>query len=332
MRKRPAPDDRLRLDPRVHDLSVTVISILQRGELPYVPATSIPLGFMTDYSTAHHLVDCGEENRHNSQHGGGSGHVMFLRIENLVEPVSRGDLVSSLDPDYPPICYACDDDARRQGGIVLWCHKRQGNGSAGGGCLGEAGCLQPLRSLLEGSRIRHLVSPAQLRHPRSRPRPGRTGSSVRTTASMSRPMGQFTYESWLKGLQAGRTFITNGPALFLNLDGQPPGGAIESPNGSPRTASGQITWQSHYPLNLVELVYNGGGHADGATRRDETRVGSGPSTSGSSPMAGSRHAPSGKPVTASGSRSMHTRVPSVSVHGSPRRHRARFRSVLCPLD
>ena len=69
--------------------------------------------------------------------------------------------------------------------------------------------------------------------------------------------GAFTYESWLKGLQAGRTFITNGPALFLNLDGQPPGGAIESPNGSPRTASGRITWQSHYPLSLVELVYNG---------------------------------------------------------------------------
>ena len=68
---------------------------------------------------------------------------------------------------------------------------------------------------------------------------------------------EFTYENWLKGLRAGRTFITNGPALFLNLDGQPPGGAIESPNGSPPTASGQITWQSHYPLNLVELVCNG---------------------------------------------------------------------------
>ena len=69
--------------------------------------------------------------------------------------------------------------------------------------------------------------------------------------------GDFTYESWLKGLQAGRTFITNGPALFLNLDGESPGGAIESSNGSPRTASGQITWQSHYPLSLVELVCNG---------------------------------------------------------------------------
>ena len=90
------PDDRLRLDPQVHDLSVTVISILQRGEIPYA-SNKYPLGFMTDYSTAHHLVDCGEENRHNSPYGGGSGHVMFLHINNLVEPVSRGNLVSDFD-------------------------------------------------------------------------------------------------------------------------------------------------------------------------------------------------------------------------------------------
>ena len=61
----------------------------------------------------------------------------------------------------------------------------------------------------------------------------------------------------MKGLQAGRTFITNGPALFLNLDGQAPGSTIESPNGQPRTVSGQIRWGSHYPLTRVELVQNG---------------------------------------------------------------------------
>ena len=58
-------------------------------------------------------------------------------------------------------------------------------------------------------------------------------------------------------MQAGRTFITNGPALFLNLDGEHPGSTIESPNGRFRTVSGQIIWQSHYPLNSVELVHNG---------------------------------------------------------------------------
>ncbi|HIE72620.1 MAG TPA: hypothetical protein EYP98_22040, partial [Planctomycetes bacterium] len=56
--------DRLRLDPHVHDLSVTVVSILQRRALPYA-SNKYPVGFMTDYSTAHHVVDSGEESRHN---------------------------------------------------------------------------------------------------------------------------------------------------------------------------------------------------------------------------------------------------------------------------
>ena len=41
------PDERLHLDPRVHDLSVTVISILQRQQIPYA-SNQYPVGFMTD--------------------------------------------------------------------------------------------------------------------------------------------------------------------------------------------------------------------------------------------------------------------------------------------
>ncbi len=248
------PDDRLRLDPRVHDLSVTVISILQRGELPYA-SNKYPLGFMTDYSTAHHLVDCGEENRHNSQFGGGSGHVMFLRIENLVEPVSRGDLVSHLDPDYPPICYACDD-ARRQGGLVLWCHNGRGMEAPVAAALGKLDAFNlfdPSWKDLEYDIWYRLLNCGI-------PLPASTGTDwfIRSNNRVYvQTDGEFTYEDWLKGLQAGRTFITNGPALFLNLDGESPGGVLESPNGCPRTASGRITWQSHYPLSRVELVYNG---------------------------------------------------------------------------
>ena len=62
-----------------------------------------------EFSTAHHVGDIGEENRHNKHSGEfGYGHVMFLRIRNLVEPVSRGMLVDNLDPDYPPLCFAYD--------------------------------------------------------------------------------------------------------------------------------------------------------------------------------------------------------------------------------
>ena len=119
------PDQRLRLDPRVHDLHVTVVSVLQRRDLPYA-INKYPVGLLTDFTSAHHVVDCGEENRHNKGAWDiGYGHVIFLRLVEPVLPVSRGLLVDDGDPDYPPLCYACDE-ARRQGGLAIWCHNGVG--------------------------------------------------------------------------------------------------------------------------------------------------------------------------------------------------------------
>ena len=39
--------------------------------------------------------------------------------------------------------------------------------------------------------------------------------------------------------------------------GKPPAALSNRRMGTPRTVSGQIAWQSHYPLNHVELVHNG---------------------------------------------------------------------------
>ena len=62
---------------------------------------------------------------------------MFLHINNLVEPVSRGNLVSDFDPDYPPICYACDD-AETTGRYCVVVPQWKGHGSAGGGGARES--------------------------------------------------------------------------------------------------------------------------------------------------------------------------------------------------
>ena len=97
---------RLRLDPQVHDLHVTVVSILERGDLPYA-VNRYPVGLLNDFACAHHVVDCGEECRHNREPWTiGYGHVLFLRLQQPVLPVSRGLLVDAADPDYPPLCYA----------------------------------------------------------------------------------------------------------------------------------------------------------------------------------------------------------------------------------
>ena len=243
------PEERLRLEPEVNDLSTTAISILQRGQIPYA-SNKFPIGFMIDFSTDHRQVDCGEESRHNSGHGG-YGHVMLLNLRNLVEPASRGDLVSAFDPDYPPLCHACDD-ARTQGGIVIWCHNGRGLEApvaAGLGKLDAFNLFDPCWKDVEYDIWYRLLN-CGIRLPAS------TGSDW-YVCSNNRVYVQtedsFTYSSWLEGLRAGRTFITNGPALWLEVEGEGPGAQIAVSD----RASVVVKWRSHYPLDRIEVVHDG---------------------------------------------------------------------------
>jgi len=249
------PDERLRLDPHVHDLNVTVISILQRREIPYA-SNKYPIGFMTDYSTAHHLVDCGEENRHNHRRGGMAyGHVMFLRLRNQVDPVSRGDLVSDFDPDYPPLCYACDD-AKRQGSVVLWCHNGIGMEAPVAAALGKLDAFNLFDPYWADPEydIWYRLLNCGMSLPISTGTDWFICSNNRVYVQTEQ---EFTYNNWLEGLQEGKTFITNGPALFLKIDGMMPGTRLPSTNGKPRQLAVEVSWSSHYPIDRIEIVQNG---------------------------------------------------------------------------
>lgn len=65
----------------------------------------------------------------------------------------------------------------------------------------------------------------------------------------------FSYDGWMRGLDAGRSFVTTGPMLFAEFDGGPP--------GTSRTAALPLTMRVHgtvasaRPLNRIEIVRNG---------------------------------------------------------------------------
>ena len=67
--------------------------------------------------------------------------------------------------------------------------------------------------------------------------------------------GDFTYEKWLEGLQAGRSFVTTGPLLEATLREQLPGTKflIERPADLPL----KVTLHSEQPLSFGELIVNG---------------------------------------------------------------------------
>ncbi len=203
------PLDRLRLDPRVEDLPVLVVSVLRRRDLPYA-SNAFPIG-RHSFSTDAHVIDIGEESRHNMEPWlMGLGHIMLLNIRELVEPVSRGVLVDDTNPDYPPLVDACDT-ARAQGGLVLWCHNGNGMEAPIAAMLGRLDGLNLFDPYWMDPEydLWYALLNCGIRLPASTGSDWFVCSSNRVYVSLGASEA-FSYANWLAGLAAGRTLITNG--------------------------------------------------------------------------------------------------------------------------
>ena len=75
--------------------------------------------------------------------------------------------------------------------------------------------------------------------------------------------GPFTFENWLKGVHAGRTFVTTGPLLEFSINDQDIGSEIVLPKDGEVTIKGEALFQSRGfdhlsdELMALELVENG---------------------------------------------------------------------------
>jgi hypothetical protein len=66
----------------------------------------------------------------------------------------------------------------------------------------------------------------------------------------------FHYNHWLAALKAGRSFVTTGPLLLAEVDGQKPGHIFQGPaRGGMRGVSGVV--HSLAPLDRIEIIVNG---------------------------------------------------------------------------
>jgi len=65
--------------------------------------------------------------------------------------------------------------------------------------------------------------------------------------------GKFTYDTWIAGLRAGRTFVSNGPLLEFRVNGKEPGASIET-SGILRVSATAV---SRLPFERLQIVYNG---------------------------------------------------------------------------
>jgi hypothetical protein len=66
----------------------------------------------------------------------------------------------------------------------------------------------------------------------------------------------FSYEAWLRGLKAGRSFVTTGPFLEATAAGELPGAELDFEQGDAPIEL-QMELRSEQPLSYGEVVYNG---------------------------------------------------------------------------
>jgi len=248
-------DEYLRQIPAADGLRVMFISYLERDmdDLTYI-TNKYPIGDLPKLSATGVLFSNGEEHRHNLKaYGEGYGHVMFLNIKDLVKPVSLGPGITGGGFDDQPLRTGIDN-AKRQGGTIIWCHNNFGHEDVLSALTGRLDAL----NIFDGSRggkyedayYRYLNIGMRM--------PISTGTDW-FMYDMSRVYaevpGKLTVASWLDALKAGRCQATNGPLLSLKIDGHTLGDVLDLKE--PKMVKIEASAVGRIPLQKLQLIQNG---------------------------------------------------------------------------
>ncbi len=237
-------------------------------------------------SDERHLLVFGEEMRSSIY-----GHMQFFGIKKLVEPQYTGFDNTPLSNDYPPN-FDQAEEAVRQGGVVTYGHPiftNQPDPFAVDPLVHNAAARElPIDAILGKAHAIDLMCygsdedlSAQLWY-RLLNCGLRLAASVGTDALLDHPTlplggervyvkvdGKFTMESWLDGLKAGRSFVTNGPVLALRVNGQGIGETVRL--DAPGKVRVEAEVQSAFPLSALELIVGGNDRAQRTLPRKTRR-------------------------------------------------------------
>ncbi len=197
----------------------------------------------------------GQEHRHNFGPGEqGYGHVMLLNLLKLIRPVSIGPGIMGAGTDGRPLQTGIRE-AREDGGTVIWCHNAYGHEDIPNWVAG----LVDAQNIFDGGSLseydatfyRYLNVGVKV--------PFSTGTDwfIYDFARVYVPLeGNVTEREWLEVLSQGRSYITNGPFLELDVAGRQPGGTVSlTEKGTVRV---QARGVGRLDFKKLELIHNGG--------------------------------------------------------------------------
>lgn len=83
-----------------------------------------------------------------------------------------------------------------------------------------------------------------------------SGGAARTYAYLPSD-ASLTFDRWISAVEQGKTFASNGPLLFLSVDGKKPGGEIQLAADESSNLNLKLDVVSIAPLDEVEILLNG---------------------------------------------------------------------------
>jgi hypothetical protein len=201
------------------------------------------------------------------------GHMAFLNIKKQVPPSFTSVIGSHSSYDFPLNTMGAID-ARKQGGFVTYVHPLGGLlndvfdtalGAKEAPVTAALGAMDAIDVLPFGEAAYELWY--RLLNSGFKILPG-AGTDVFTNwrginnipggARQYVEVGSaMTWDRWLARYREGRVFVTNGPLLTFNINGQQPGSEIRIPPG--QTWTGRLTAEvaSREPVTVLEVVRNG---------------------------------------------------------------------------
>jgi hypothetical protein len=203
------------------------------------------------------------------RNGGVYGHMCFYGLQSLVEPLYTGFRNTLWADDYPAN-FVQAKAARAQGGAVTYAHPGYGTDFQSFSArempvdvaLGELDAMDVMsnnpeefamanwyRILNAGFRLGISAGTDSFTNVADHYTPG--GHRVYAYTG-----GALRYDAWIEAYKRGRTLASNGPMVFLEVDGHKPGAEVRLPAGR-HALRVSVAVESAVPTAAPELIVNG---------------------------------------------------------------------------
>lgn len=211
------------------------------------------------------------------------GHVNLLNLKELIEPVEP------IREHQYPLNIDASDEVHSQGGHLSWAHFAAWPGLEGplGLVLRKVDSVEllctidpfqeaifshnvvPDSQMNSGLRMWYRLLNCGLRIPATA---GTDKMNNEVTVGANRVfaevVGDFSYQGWIDALNEGRTFISNSPFLFCQVNGEGPGKTLMlEPN---QTVHIKAEVWSQLPVDRLEIIANGEMIAEKAMTSEQT--------------------------------------------------------------